>query len=88
MVDMVHVERLALKFTLKAQAQAQCKALELGIPRGAVSGFQWPLSSVPEQWTQLKPFLPATNRVDRPFVTQINILPNDKTLGILIRQNG
>lgn len=86
MVDMVHEKRLALNFTLKAQAQ--CEALELGIPRGAVSGFQWPLSSVPEQWAQLKPFLPTTDRVDRPFVTQINILPNDKALGILIRQNG
>lgn len=85
-VDMVHVKRLALKFALKAQAQ--CEALELGIPCGAVSGFQWPLSSVPEQRAQLEPFLPATNRVDRPFVTQINILVNDKTLRILIRQNG
>jgi hypothetical protein len=62
--------------------------LELRIPRGSVRRLERPVPAIPEQRTQLKPLLAATNRVNRPFVAQVDVLADYQALGLLVRQDG
>lgn len=59
-------------------------ASQLRIPRRSICRFQWLFPSIPKQRTQLKPFFPTANRMNRSLVAKINIFSNGKTLGIFV----
>ena len=58
--------------------------LQFRVPRGAVRTLKRFVPPVPEQRAQLEPFLPATDRVHRPLVAQVNVTPNRQALRVLV----
>ena len=47
--------------------------LKLRVPRRPIRALQRPLTPVPEERTQLEPFLPTAVNMDRPLVAQVDV---------------